>query len=276
MSNAYYSALRNARPDNFYNLNKLKHLIALANAAGNNKETIAENNKKYRTELNQIISELSQIPQPKEPYYENYKVKGRLWGTNKTKTQKAYNNASAKYNKNKKNYNNKTIKLLSRRNNLTEKLKLISKRSSLDNRRKNVAYYKGKLANQSKPAIKESIEPTESMIDEFKKYGYDYYPSTQGYMTGPSNYVQGEKAYFKYKLSKTVETRNNKNGWTFNKETTHTEHQNRTGYPYEVTSYVYTRTLPEGYPGEKIYESEWESALETLRELRKLNNSRSL
>jgi hypothetical protein len=273
MSNAYYSALRNARELNFYNLNKLEHLIGLANEAGNNKETIAKNIKEYRTELNQIISELSQIPKPKEPYYENYKVKGRLWGTNKTKTQKAYNNASAKYNKNKNNYNNKTVKLLSRKKNLIEKLNLTSKRSNLDNRRKNLEYYKGKLADQSKPAIKESVEPSQSMIDEFKTYGYDYYPSTKGYMAGPSNYVQGKKAYFKYNLSKTVGTRNNKNGWTFNKETRHIEQQNRSGNPYEVTSYVYTRTLPEGYPGEIIYESEWESALETLKKSNNLRNS---
>jgi hypothetical protein len=272
MSNAYYSALRNARPDNFYNLNKLKHLIALANAAGNNKETITRNNQQYKSELDEINRELSQIPLPKEPNYENYKVKGKLWGTNKNKTQKAYNKALANYKPIKNNYNNKTAKLLSRRYSIIEKLNMIIKRLKLDHERKTVAYH------NRKPAIKESVEPSQSMIDEFKTYGYDYYPSTKGYMAGPSNYVQGKKAYFKYNLSKTVRTRNNKNGWTFNKETTHTEEQNRTGYQSQITSYVYTRTLPEGYPGEIIYESEWESALETLRSLetpKKSNNLRN-
>jgi hypothetical protein len=135
----------------------------------------------------------------------------------------------------------------------------------VQHRKKNLEYQK------SRSAIKKAIEPSQSMIDEFKTYGYDYVPETKGYMTGssPENYVQGDPAHFKYELSKTFTTKNNRNnGWTFNEETTHTEHQNRTGYPYQVTNYVYTRTLPEGYPGEIIYESEWESAVEMLRNLK--------
>jgi hypothetical protein len=105
------------------------------------------------------------------------------------------------------------------------------------------------------------------MIEEFEKYGYDYYPSTKGYMAGPQNYVQGKAAYFKYELSKTARTRNNRNnGWTFNTETTHTEYQNRTGYPEQVTNYKYKRELPDGYK-QTIYADEWFTELEKLRNL---------
>ena len=129
-------------------------------------------------------------------------------------------------------------------------------------RKKNLEY------ELSKPVKKEPTEPTESMIEEFKKYGYDYFPPTDGYNAGMHNYVDGKPAYFEYKLSKTVGTRNNKNGWTFNKEITSTEYQNRTGYPYQVTNYKYKRELPEGYK-QKIEEDEWFTELEKLRNLNK-------
>jgi hypothetical protein len=265
MSNAYYNALRNARPDNFYNMNKLKNLVGLANAAENNEEAITRNHQQYKSELDEINRELYKFREPIYPRLQNYKVKGRFWGTNKKKTQKAYSNASAKYTANYNKYNNNTRNLRTRRKNITAKLNLISKRNMVQRRKKNLEYEK------SKPVIEKPSEPSESMIDEFKTYGYDYVPETKGYMAGssPKNYVEGKPAYFKYELSRTFTTKNNRNnGWTFNEETTHTEHQNRTGYPYQVTNYVYTRTLPEGYPGEIIYEDDWESALEMLRNLK--------
>jgi len=273
MSDIYYNALRRIRGDNFYNMNKVKDLVGLANAAGNNEEAITRNYKDYKSELDEINRELYKFREPIYPGLQNYKVKGRFWGINKKKTQKARNNALAKYRANSIKYNKNTMNLRTRRYNITAKSSLIGKRNMVQHRKKNLEYEK------SRPVIKEPSEPSESMIDEFKTYGYDYVPETKGYMAGPSpkNYVEGKPAYFKYELSRTFTTKNNRNnGWTFNEETTHTEYQNRTGYPYQVTNYVYTRTLPEGYPGKIIYESEWESALETLRQLRKLNNSRNL
>lgn len=198
-------------------MNKVIPLIGLANAAGNTEEAIARNSQNYRSELQAITSELLQIPQPKIPHPENHQVKGKYWGINKVKSNKSFKNASNKYTANSRNYMNKTRNLRTRRNNITAKSLCIGKRSMVQRRKKNMPSYEPVKQQANNQA-------SESMIAEFKKYGYDYYPSTKGYMAGPQNYVQGKPAYFEYRLSKTVGTRNNKNnGWSFNGESTHTE-----------------------------------------------------
>lgn len=259
MSNNYYNALRKTKPDNFFNMEKVEKLVALANAAGNTEEAIARNSQNYRSELQAITSELSKFRGPIYTNPENIRVPGRFWGINKTKTKKARNNASNKYYTNLKKYTNNTRNLRTRRNNITAKSFLIGKRSMVQRRKKNLEY------ERNKPPRKEPIEPSQDMIEEFKKYGYDYIPFRPGYQTGTQNYSDSKPAHFEYILSKTLRIRNNtNNGWTFNGENTRTEIESRTGYTSSEKVYKYKRNLPPGYK-QIIYEDEWDTELEKLK-----------